>query len=155
MTAGQVLAAVAMSAGMLCGCAADRDDSLGPDVPRGVAPAGGTAVNGLEREWKVLVDLDQVAAGPVTFTFKNTGTVIHEMLVVKTDIPAGGLPVDPATQRFSEESDAYEVVDEIPEYEVGETKSLTLDLEPGSYQLVCNLPGHYKNGMSTAFEVTG
>lgn len=36
---------------------------------------------------------------------------------------------------------------------VGESASATFDLAPGKYVLFCNLRGHYKNGMYTAFEV--
>lgn len=140
---------------LLVGCAEDRNSAVGPDAPHGVAPPGGTAVNGIEREWAVVPDLNEVEAGPITFTFKNIGTVTHEMLVVKTDLPVGELPVDPVTNRFDEESPDWEVVDEIPEYEVGETKELTLDLEPGNYQLVCNIPTHYQNGMFAGLTVYG
>ena len=31
---------------------------------------------------------------------------------------------------------------------------LTVDLEPGHYVLFCNLPGHYRLGMRSDFEVT-
>ncbi len=145
--------AVLALAFVVAGCGEDRNDSLGPDLPKGAPVPGGTAVSGLEREWDVAVDLDRVPAGPVTFTFKNVGTVEHEMLVVRTDIPVGELPVDPSTGRFAEESDSWEVIDEISEYAVGETKDLTVDLRPGTFQLVCNIPTHYANGMATAFTV--
>lgn len=139
----------------LVSCAEDRNDALGTELPTGVAPAGGNAVNGLEREWAVAVDLDDVHAGPVTFTFKNVGTIVHEMLVVKTDLLVSRLPVDSDTDRFNEESESWEVIGEISEYQPGETKDLTVSLAPGSYQLVCNLPSHYGNGMATAFTVHG
>jgi uncharacterized cupredoxin-like copper-binding protein len=32
----------------------------------------------------------------------------------------------------------------------GSTRDLTVDLQPGRYVLVCNIPGHYKLGMHTA-----
>ena len=35
----------------------------------------------------------------------------------------------------------------------GESASATFNLAPGKYVLFCNLRGHYKNGMYTAFEV--
>ncbi|MEX0847131.1 MAG: hypothetical protein WD023_05070 [Ilumatobacteraceae bacterium] len=139
---------------VLAGCGEDRDDSLGPSLPQGAAPPGGTAVNGIEEEWKVGVDLDSVPAGPVTFTFYNAGTIVHEMLVVRSDLAVGALPVDPGTGRFAEESDRWQVVDEIPEYAPGETKALTVTLEPGTYQLVCNIPSHYVSGMATGFTVS-
>jgi len=38
---------------------------------------------------------------------------------------------------------------------VGTTKLFHTALAAGHYVLVCNLPGHYKLGMHTAFTVTG
>ena len=35
----------------------------------------------------------------------------------------------------------------------GLTKTVTVKLTPGHYQLVCNIPGHYKKGMAIPFEV--
>ena len=147
------LAAFAVSGLVVASCAEDRNDLYARESPRGKAPLGGTAVNGIEKQWVVGIDLDVVKAGPVTFTFKNIGTIPHEMLVVRTDLPVGGLPVDPTTRRFNEESPAWEVLDEISEYSPDEIDELTLDLEPGNYQLVCNIEGHYKAGMATAFQV--
>jgi uncharacterized cupredoxin-like copper-binding protein len=37
----------------------------------------------------------------------------------------------------------------------GATDLITADLEPGSYELVCFLPGHYSAGQKLPFEVTG
>jgi hypothetical protein len=37
----------------------------------------------------------------------------------------------------------------------GESASAIFDLAPGNYVLICNLWGHYENGMYAAFEVTG
>jgi uncharacterized cupredoxin-like copper-binding protein len=138
----------------LIGCGEDRNDALGKDAPKGVAPAGGTAVNGVQKEWAVQIDLAAAKAGPFTFTFKNAGKIVHEMLVVKTDLAVGAMPVDPVENRFNEESPQWEVVKEISEYDPGTTNALTLTLEPGHYQLVCNVPGHYANGMAAAFTVT-
>jgi uncharacterized cupredoxin-like copper-binding protein len=45
------------------------------------------------------------------------------------------------------------VIDEIGEFPADTTETLDVTLEAGSYQLVCNLPGHYSSGMFTAFEV--
>ena len=37
----------------------------------------------------------------------------------------------------------------------GESEVVTADLEPGEYELVCFLPGHYAAGQKLPFEVTG
>jgi uncharacterized cupredoxin-like copper-binding protein len=53
------------------------------------------------------------------------------------------------------------MIDEITEFNPGQKKSLTVDLEPGKYILACNrgeetggqVPSHFKQGMRTAFTV--
>ncbi len=99
------------------------------------------------------VETNAVAAnvGEVKFTVTNDGTIGHEFLVVKTDMAVGEIPLD--GDHFPEPADGLEVVDEIGEFKVGTTETLTVNLEAGKYQLVCNLPGHYKNGMHLGFEV--
>ena len=47
-----------------------------------------------------------------------------------------------------------EPVDEVEDIAPGTSASLSLDLEPGTYAVICNLPGHYANGMHTTFAVS-
>ena len=139
---------------VVSGCGADPSDVLGVLTPHGIAPPGGSAVNGLLDEWRVRADVNSVRAGPVSFTFENNGTKVHEMLVTRTDIAPGRIPVDSATNTFNEDDPASKVLDEISEFDPGQTGTVTLNLTPGTYQLVCNVPGHYANGMSMRFTVT-
>ena len=101
-------------------------------------------------------------AGSVTFNATNIGPMDpHELVVVKTDIPAGELPTR-EDGSFDEDAEGVEVIGEIEEFDVGLTESMTLDLEPGNYVLLCNLveeedgaiEAHYQMGMWVAFEVT-
>ena len=117
----------------------DADDNISNDI------------SGTLKEWSVEVDATSARAGEVEFSIKNAGTIGHEFLVVKTDIPDGEIPL--VGDRFEEPSEGIEVIDEIGEYPAGETKELTLTLESGNYQLVCNLAGHYEAGMHTTFTV--
>ena len=112
---------------------------------------GPSSVTGEIKEWEVIVDQDSVPAGEVTFTITNNGTIGHEFLVVKTDLADGEIPVE--GDHFSEDLESITVIDEIGEYTVGLTEELTVTLEPGNYQLVCNLPAHYQAGMHTGFTV--
>jgi uncharacterized cupredoxin-like copper-binding protein len=81
----------------------------------------------------------------------NEGTIGHEFLVVKTDIAVGEIPLD--GDHFAEPTDGIEVINEIGEFAKGTTESLTVNLTPGTYQLVCNLPDHYEAGMHISFKV--
>ena len=126
----------------LAACGADPGDA-----------GGGTSntVRGFVTEWSVSVDAGSAMAGEVNFTIANEGSIGHEFLVVKTDIEVGKIPLD--GDHFPEPAEGLEVIDEIGEFPQGTTESLTLMLEPGKYQLVCNLPGHYAAGMHSGFEV--
>lgn len=138
----------------LTACGADQDDSAAAEEARADAAAaatGGPATGELS-EWKVAMNRKTAEAGEVTFWIANKGTMEHEFLVVRTDYPDGEIPLD--GDHFSEDAEGVTVVDEIPEFEVGLIKELTLELAPGAYQLLCNIPNHYKNGMHVAFTVT-
>ena len=133
--------------------------SCGADPADGPVGAGGTAhteprntIAGDVREWAVETTADRAFDGDVTFAITNFGTIKHEFLVVKTDFEPGKIPLT-SESRFDEEAEGLEVIDEIPEFEVKTTGMLTVKLDPGKYQLLCNIAGHYKAGMYKAFEV--
>ncbi|MBK9944056.1 MAG: hypothetical protein U0Z44_08420 [Kouleothrix sp.] len=91
-------------------------------------------------------------AGKVTFNATNQATDIpHEMLVVKTDQAPDALPYDPGEGRLPE--DKIDSKGEVPELEVGKSGSVTLDLEPGKYLLLCNIATHFKKGMVLPIQV--
>lgn len=136
-------------------CGPDKNDALTPAGPASVAtapPAPDNKISGDEREYSIHLTARTAKAGDVTFTITNYGTIQHEFLVVKTDIAAGEIPIG-SEGRFDEEEPGIDVVDEISEFDVDTTQTLALDLQPGSYQLVCNIPNHYSKGMYFAFEV--
>jgi uncharacterized cupredoxin-like copper-binding protein len=91
-----------------------------------------------------------INAGQVTFKVKNTGTIEHELVVIKTDVAADKISPDPDEPgKMSEEGSLGESGD-MP---IGTAKDFTLTLTPGRYVLMCNQPGHYMVGMHVAFEV--
>jgi len=89
-------------------------------------------------------------AGPVTFTVTNSGTVVHELVILKTDIPEGAIPV-----RADDPSRAQEPgnVGEAGDIDPGKSETVTFTLDAGKYVLICNQPGHYAAGMHTSFTV--
>ena len=108
-------------------------------------------ITGTVKEWSISLNATSVKAGDVQFTIENDGTIGHEFLVVKTDIAPGKITLD--GDHFPEPAEGLEVIDEIGEFAVETSETLSLNLEPGNYQVVCNLPGHYKNGMHLSFTV--
>jgi uncharacterized cupredoxin-like copper-binding protein len=80
-------------------------------------------------------------AGRVTITAPNDGRVVHELVLLRTD-------EDPATlPKKGDEVDESTSVGEIADVEPGSTKKATFKLAPGTYAMVCALPGHYEGGM--------
>jgi uncharacterized cupredoxin-like copper-binding protein len=140
-------------ASLLAGCGADPTDVFGPERDGPEVTAEPTnKITGSVREWRVDVSENRAYAGDVTFAITNFGTVQHEFLVVKTDVEPGKIELNDEN-RFDEENPDLKVIDEIAEFEVNTTGLLKVSLEPGKYQLLCNIAGHYAAGMWHAFEV--
>ena len=87
-------------------------------------------------------------AGSVTISTPNTGQLVHEMVLAKTEADPSKLPTtsDGSVDEAKLESagqDAGEIADVAP----GGTKKGTFKLAPGRYVMFCNVPGHYAAGM--------
>lgn len=154
------IALISVLALSLVACGGDDDDSSSDAGSGGdsggvtVAPgATGTPVavelgEKSDTDYSMTATPASVPAGSVTFTAKNTGKKEHEMVVLKTDEAPDALVV--TADKVSEDAS----VGEIPETKAGETGTVTLDLEPGDYVLVCNIAKHYARHMYMAFTVT-
>jgi len=133
-----LMAMLAIAAALVMGCTA------------GAAPAKGGTVNATLTEMKIALDRTSIPAGPVTFVVKNSGTVVHELVVLQTDVAQDKLVADAAQ--------AGKVVEignlgETGDMAVGESKTFTVTLPAGHYVLMCNQVGHYAGGMHLAFTV--
>ena len=116
----------------------------------GAGAANGTTVNAKLTDSTILIDQATVPSGKITFQVKNTGTMVHEVVVLKTDLPADKISPDPSEPgKMLEDGSKGESGD----LNVGEAKTFTLDLEPGNYVLLCNQTGHYLLGMHIPFVV--
>ena len=85
------------------------------------------------------------------FLVTNTGAIIHELVVLKTDEPANQLAANP--------EEAGKVIEEIHMGETGDIAAgtfsgLGLSLGAGHYVILCNELGHYMAGMRVDFTVT-
>jgi uncharacterized cupredoxin-like copper-binding protein len=140
-----------------CSSSASPSGSTAPDESAG---ADGTTVEVTLQEFAIVLGETSAPAGTVTFAVTNDGPdLIHEFVVIRTDLAAADLPVDDTTGAVDESGDGIEVVDELEDVEVGSTVELTVDLEAGAYVLICNIDegtpdtSHYHNGMRAAFTV--
>lgn len=114
---------------------------------------GGTTVNATLSEFKVELDKTEIPAGNVTFQVKNTGALVHEFVVFKTDDAADKLPVASSASEVEEDDASLTSMGEVEDVPVGGSKSFSADLTPGSYVAICNVEGHYMSGMHIAFTV--
>jgi uncharacterized cupredoxin-like copper-binding protein len=115
--------------------------------PATPAPAPTHTVAATLKEFSINPTAHQAAAGRVTFNVRNTGTATHEFVVLRTDQPAAALPLSKG--RADESGNVGETGDLAP----GAAKTIRLNLKPGHYALICNLPGHYVAGQRTDLTV--
>ncbi len=102
---------------------------------------------GSPKEFSVTLDKASVPAGSVTFNVTNGGKMMHELVIVPA--PNGAAALKDANGEAKEDGAAGEV----PDLAVGKSGSITVDLKPGKYVLLCNLPGHFAGGMWVDFTV--
>lgn len=130
--------------------------NMGGAMMRGAGPMTGGWAGGTMR---VRADRTNVAAGTVSFRVVDTGSLVHELVV---------LPLAPGAHAGQRSVGSDGRVDETGS--VGEASRscgkgagdgidpgsvgwVTLRLAAGNYELVCNLPGHYGAGMYTELHV--
>lgn len=102
-------------------------------------------------DFEIDLSSSSAPAGEVTFNVQNDGPSTHEFVVFQTDVAEDELPTD--DEGNVEEGGDLEPVDEIEDIEDGDSADLTVDLDAGSYVIICNVPLHYGEGMHTSFTV--
>lgn len=100
-----------------------------PQAPQAqpAAPGEGTVVV-TTREFGFTLSATEVPAGRVRFVVRNEGTVEHDFVIVELD-------------------------KRTPQIRPGQTEELVADLQPGTYTLVCEVPGHKEAGMTAKLVV--
>jgi uncharacterized cupredoxin-like copper-binding protein len=85
-----------------------------------------------------------VPSGAVVFLVHNKGPDEHEFIVVRASRP---LPL--RADGVTADEDAFEKLTAgvLEPGAPGETRRLDVRLEPGRYELICNMSGHYLGGM--------
>ncbi len=101
------------------------------------------------RDFSVKASVASVPAGKVKIGIRNLAGMAHDLIVLKTETAFDKLPIEASTAKAKEEGriGGTEAIG------AGRTTSLTLDLAPGSYVLLCNVAGHYQLGMRAPFRV--
>jgi uncharacterized cupredoxin-like copper-binding protein len=114
---------------------------------------GGSGIGVTLADFSITPDETSASAGELTFDVTNDAEQTHEFVIFKTDLAADALPTDDEGL-VDESGEGVELVDEIEDIEAGSTQSLTVTLDAADYVFICNLPGHYAQGMHTSFTVS-
>jgi uncharacterized cupredoxin-like copper-binding protein len=121
--------------------------------------------SGLNGPMSLVATPDVALAGDVTFIVKNTGTIEHEVIVMKLAsgqtadklpvVDGGDPPISVATgaDKVDETSSVGETGD--PNLQPGQSRTFVVNgMTAGNYALVCNIAKHYQMGMFAPLTVS-
>jgi uncharacterized cupredoxin-like copper-binding protein len=101
----------------------------------------------------IRIDHDTIKAGSVKFDVTNWSRIPpHEMLIVAVNDSTTSLPYDYNQAKVKE--DKVKILGDTAEVQPSTSGAVELTLAPGSYLLICNIPGHYAARMATPLRVT-
>lgn len=113
----RVLPLTATFALLLAACGGSSTSEPAETLPAGALVV--KAVSGLRFD---AADYGPVAAGDITFGYLNEDSIRHTLIIAKEDTKVGSFKLVVASK--------------------GDTDSGTIALDPGTYTLICDVPGH-------------
>ena len=128
---------------------ANPSTTVVPATPSSAGTPG--AIVATESEWKIQLSNDTVSSGENTFRINNAGTQEHEFVVIRTDVAADKLPVE--NGEVTLDASGLSAIGKKQGIAAGQTVDLPLTLTTGTYVLICNIPGHYQQGMHVELTV--
>src|SRR3954466_9858386 len=137
-------------------CSSSDDNSSASSGSSGSSTQSSSASGGVgatEKDFAITLDTSTTSAGSVTFDIANQGPSTHEFVVFKTDLAPDALPTS-SDGTVDEKGKGVEHIDEVEDIAAGSNETLTTNLDAGSYVVICNLPGHYQQGMHAALTVS-
>ena len=134
MVALRLLTLVSLALLVLPGCGSGRRDADG----------GATQVSVTERDFKISAPR-RVRSGNLLISVRNRGPDAHELIVVRDR--SSELPLRRDGSTVSEEKLEPVTVGALEPGQPGSRRTLRLHLAPGTYELFCNMSGHYLGGM--------
>lgn len=110
----------------------------------GTSVAASRTINVTLGEMFVRPTATSITGGKVTFVARNMGQLTHELMIERSPIKfdAPGKPTEDAALGM------------VADMQPGATGKMTVKLTPGTYELFCNVSGHYAAGQHTTFTVT-
>jgi hypothetical protein len=135
------LAVVALVCGGLSACGSSRP-----------ARAGGSVVQVKEKDFRILMSRTHIPSGDVVFVVQNAGPDDHELIVVRARQRSLPLRQDGVT--VSEEKLEPRTIATLEPAAPGAVRQIHVQLAKGTYEVFCNMAGHYMGGMRAFFAVT-
>ena len=114
-----------LAAGLAASCGGGGEQQGGGGGQQGGGAGGAVTVT--EHEWAIQLP-SEIPSGAVTFSVKNDGAVEHNFVIQETEQRLDGI-------------------------QPGQTKTLQATLQPGTYNIVCDIPGHSEAGMKATVTV--
>lgn len=138
--------------------------TCGPSDPRGsvvhvtLSDRGGGMMGANAMMVSLDASPDVVGAGTVTFIATNIGALNHELLIVPATPDGVGTRTVGPDGTIDESASLGEASRSCGEghgegISPGTSSWVTLQLPRGSYELLCDVPWHYANGMFAPFSV--
>jgi uncharacterized cupredoxin-like copper-binding protein len=117
-----------------------------------VAGQAESSVNVDMKEFSLSPGRTSVPSGEISFRALNSGTIEHELRVIRTDLDPKQLPM----QSGGAQVDTSKVDERLALTGVnaGQSKTEKVRLAAGKYVLLCNVAAHYQSGMAAPFTVT-
>jgi uncharacterized cupredoxin-like copper-binding protein len=101
------------------------------------------------KEYSITLNVSSVKAGSVKFGIRNLGTMVHDFDLYKTDRPLADLPIDGGSAKVKMDG----LVKQMINIAANRSTTLSADLAPGRYVIICNVAGHYQLGMRVSLQV--
>ncbi len=101
------------------------------------------------KEYSITVSVPTIKAGTVKIGIRNLGTMVHDFDLIRTDLAPDRLPLDTAAAKAKTDVLVKQMTNIAP----GRVTTLSADLQPGHYVIICNVAGHYQLGMRIELKV--
>lgn len=101
------------------------------------------------KDYAIALSVASVKAGAVKFGIRNNATMVHDFDLFKTDLAFDKLPIDGGSAKVKMDG----LVKQMINIAANRSTTLSADLSPGNYVIICNVAGHYQLGMRVGLKV--
>jgi uncharacterized cupredoxin-like copper-binding protein len=115
------------------------------------SPKQAETVHVTEADFRISIVPNRVASGDLRLLVQNRGPDAHEFIVVRSR--GSHLPLRRDGVTVDEEALEKATVGVLEPGSPGSLRRLSMHLDPGHYEVICNMSGHYLGGMHTGLIV--